>query len=102
MTIARLLVRVTILASFGIFNLAPTIAAAADSHSSGHDSGGHSGGSGKKGPKYQGGRKGESHSSQTHSSGSHKGGPTRGGSKATEDKVFGGHDAEEGHTDHDK
>lgn len=100
MTTARSLVRVVILATFSISTLAPVIAAAADSHSSGHESGGHS--DGKKGPKYQGGRKGETHSSQAHSSSSHKGGPSRGGSKATEDKVLGGHDAEEGHTDHDK
>ncbi len=57
---------------------------------------------GRESQRCQGGRKGEAHSSLEHSAGAHKGGPMRGGSKATEDKVFGGHDSDEGHADHEE
>ncbi len=45
-----------------------------------------------------GGKKGESHSHEGHSGGSssHKGGVSRGGSKHTEDKIFHGHEDQEG------
>jgi hypothetical protein len=84
-------IKVLVVASGLALTMAPVAQAA---HDEGHTDDGHTDGGKGKGPKYMGGN-----SSQVHKGGSHHHDSSTGGSKATEDKIFHGHESDGGHDD---